>query len=333
MKHITVLIGLLVCMGSCSEPLVRNRNHGNALGTTFTITYITEGELDFQEQIDSLFHAVNRSMSTYMPDSDISKINGGDSTVVVDAMFQEVFAISEGVHQASRGYFDPTVGVLADAWGFGPGEGLELDSLKVDSLLDYVGWEKVRLNRDHTVSKAHPAIRFDFNAVAKGYTVDRIGAFLDSRGIDHYLVELGGEILAKGGNPISGKPWTVGIDDPQAEEGRELKKIILLEDWAMATSGNYRKFRLDPQTGEKYVHTIDPKTGYTKNSKVLAVSVLAKTCALADAYATAFMAMDLEGSMEVIKEHGELDAYIIHLDEQGTAQEYMTPGFAARVRK
>lgn len=334
MKQLAIAVGLLVGLGSCSDnPWVKNQNHGNALGTTFAITYISDRELDFQKQIDSTFQAVNHSMSTYIPDSDISKINDGDSTIQVDYMFQEVFAISDMVHEASRGYFDPTVGVLADAWGFGPGTQLKLDSLKVDSLLEYVGWEKVRLNPDHTIAKADPEIRFDFNAVAKGYAVDRIGAFLDSRGIKNYLVELGGEILAKGSNPISGNPWTVGIDDPQADQGRELKKIILLEDKAMATSGNYRKYRVDQETGKKYVHSIDPKTGYTKDSNVLAVSVLANTCALADAFATSFMVMDLEDSMKVLEEHGELEAYIIYLDPKGTTLEFMTPGFKARVRE
>jgi len=333
MKHILVFFWLILAVGCTQSPWVKNQNHGNALGTTFAITYMADRELDFQKEIDSLFHAVNRSMSTYMEDSDISKINAGDSSLAVDAMFREVFAISNGVHAATGGHFDPTVGVLADAWGFGPGELLALDSLKVDSLLQYVGWDKVELRDDNTIAKAHPAMQFDFNAVAKGYTVDRLGALLDSKGIENYLVELGGEILAKGHNPISGNPWTVGIDDPQVETGRELKRIVLLQDRAMATSGNYRKFRLDPETGQKYVHTIDPLTGYTKNSHVLAVSVLANTCALADAYATGFMAMDLEDSKELLSRHGELEAYIIHLDRDGKTQEFMTDGFRARIKR
>ena len=333
MKNIILFFGFLFCLGCAQEPWVKNRNHGNALGTTFAITYVADRELDYQREIDSLFMAVDRSMSTYREDSDISKINAGDTSTVVDAMFREVFAISDGVHAATKGHFDPTVGVLADAWGFGPGEQLELDSLKVDSLLQYVGWDKVELMADNTIAKAHRAIKFDFNAVAKGYTVDRLGVLLDSKGIKNYLVELGGEVLAKGHNPISGIPWTVGIDDPQVETGRELKRIVLLEDKAMATSGNYRKFRLDPDTGEKYVHTIDPLTGYTKNSKVLAVSVMASTCALADAFATAFMAMELEGSKEILSDHEELEAYIIHLDQTGNTQEFMTDGFRARIKQ
>jgi thiamine biosynthesis lipoprotein len=169
--------------------------------------------------------------------------------------------------------------------------------------------------------------------VAKGYAIDRLGAMLDQKGIKNYLVEVGGEVLAKGTNLVSGKQWTVGIDDPQVETGRQLKQIVSLEDVAMASSGNYRKFRVDPETGEKFVHTIDPKSGYTKNSNVLATSVVAKTCAVADAYATTFMALDLEDSKDVLQNHDELEAYIIYLDKNGATQEFFTPGFETLVKK
>ena len=331
-KALLFVVGILL-LGCGPKTWVKNQNWGNALGTTYSIIYLADGELDYQQEIDSVFQVLNQSMSTYIPSSDISKINEGDSTVVVDDMFKEVFDVSSDVHKASNGYFDPTIGVLANAWGFGPGEQIELDSLRVDSLLGYVGWGKVKLNSDNTISKEHPSIRFDFNAVAKGYAIDRLGAMLDAKGIENYLVEVGGEVLAKGTNLDSGKQWTVGIDDPQVETGRELKQIVSLEDMAMASSGNYRKFRIDPETGEKYVHTINPKTGYTKNSNVLATSVVAKTCAVADAYATTFMAMDLEESKEVLANHDELEAYIIYLDENGETKEFFTPGFEKLVKK
>lgn len=326
-----LLLSLVLTFTACSpkKVWVRNQNTGNALGTTYSILYISDKTLDYQQEIDSVFQVINASLSTYIPTSDISKINNGDSTVTVDHMFREVFQTSSTVYEASNGYFDPTVGVLANAWGFGPGEQLKLDSLKVDSLLNYVGWEKVLLHDNGSITKTHPAIRFDFNAIAKGYTIDRLGAVLDSKGISNYLVEVGGEVLAKGINVISEKPWSVGIDDPQVEVGRQLKLIVLLEDKAMASSGNYRKFRVDPETGKKYVHTIDPKTGYTKNSNVLATSVVAGSCAEADAFATAFMAMDLEESKRLLINNRELDAYIIYLDEKGETKEYMTPGFAS----
>ncbi len=327
MKQLIVGIGMLFFIGCGSQSLVKNQNAGNALGTTYSIIYISEKELDFQKEIDSVFQVLNQSMSTYIPSSDISRINEGDSTIVVDHMFQDVFETSSTVFKKSGGYFDPTVGVLANAWGFGPGEQMELDSLRVDSLLNFVGWDKVKLNTDGTITKTHLSIRFDFNAVAKGYTIDRLGTMLDDKGIGNYLVEVGGEVLAKGKNLISDKQWTVGIDDPQVETGRQLKRIVSLENKAMASSGNYRKFRIDPKTGAKYVHTINPKTGYTKSSNVLATSVVAATCAEADAYATAFMAMDLKDSQSLVEGQDALEAYIIYLDENGETMEFMTRGF------
>ncbi|KQC29742.1 FAD:protein FMN transferase [Flagellimonas eckloniae] len=332
-QRILFTVGLALFFGCNSNTLIKNHNAGNALGTTYSIIYISDVELDYQQEIDSVFQVINQSLSTYIPTSDISKINNGDSTIRVDHMFQEVFKTSSLVFEASNGYFDPTIGVMANAWGFGPGEQLELDSLKVDSLLKYVGWDKVKLNHDGTITKNHSELRFDFNAVAKGYTIDRLGALLDAKGLENYLVELGGEVITKGQNRISGKQWSVGIDDPQVEVGRQLKQIIFLENKAMASSGNYRKFRIDSETGKKYVHTINPKTGYTKNSNVLATSVVAGSCAEADAYATAFMAMDLEDSKNLLTNQDNLEAYIIYLDERGETQEFMTPGFKSLIKQ
>ncbi|MGW9685532.1 FAD:protein FMN transferase [Flagellimonas sp. 2504JD1-5] len=327
MRKLIFLFAGVLFFGCGTEQLLKNQSVGNALGTTYSIIYITHEELDFQKEIDSVFQVVNQSMSTYIPASDISKINDGDTTVVVDQMFRDVFEISTRVYEVSNGYFDPTVGILANAWGFGPGKQMDLDSLKVDSLLNYVGWNKVKLDADGTISKTHPEIRFDFNAVAKGYAIDRLGAMLNAKGVENFLVEVGGEVLTKGINTISVKQWTVGIDDPQVTTGRQLKRIVSLEDKAMASSGNYRKFRIDPDTGEKYVHTIDPKTGYTKNSNVLATSVVAKTCAEADAFATALMAMDLPASKKLLATNEDMEGYIIYLDDEGIPQEFMTPGF------
>ena len=300
---------------------------GGALGTSYSITYLTERELDIQSEIDSVFEVINHSMSTYIPDSDISKINNGDATVRVDQMFREVFELSQEVHDNTNGYFDPTVGALVNAWGFGPGDIVKMDSSKVDSILQFVGLDKVRLNSDGTIAKKDPRIFMDFNAIAKGYAIDRLAILLDQKDIGNYLIEVGGEIISKGENKIKNKSWIVGIDDPQIEEGRRLKLTLQLADKAMASSGNYRKFRVDSITGQKYVHTIDPKTGYTRDSQILAVSVIANSCAKADAYATAMMAMELPESKKVLNQQEELDAYIIYLEKDGEVAEFMTPGF------
>lgn len=318
-------VGVLSC--NSKPKLVKNENFGSALGTTYSIIYISNQKFNFKQEIDSVFDAVNKSMSTYVPDSDISKINDGDSTVVVDSMFKEVFDISTKIYKASNGYFDPTIGVLVNAWGFGPEEPIKLDSVRVDSLLNYVGWDKVQLNADGTIRKQNPNIRFDFNAVAKGYAIDRIGVMLVEKGIENFLIEVGGEVIAKGKNSASEKEWKVGIDSPNNFMKRGTAAIIRLNDKALASSGNYRKFRIDPETGEKYVHTINPKTGYTKNSNVLATSVLANDCATADAYATAFMAMNLENTKTFLNSVSYLDAFIIYLDNDGNTQKFMTEGF------
>lgn len=325
---------LFILFLGCKESTtwVKNQNIGNALGTTYSVIYLSDNTLDFQKEIDSVFKAVNQSMSTYIPSSDISRINSGDTTVIVDHMFKDVFELSQKVYKSTNGYFDPTVGPLVNAWGFGPGKQLTLDSTKVDSLLRYVGFDKVSLTIDNQIKKASSEIFFDFNAIAKGYAIDRLGAMLNEKGVKNYLVEVGGEVLTKGINQLSGNKWSVGIDDPQVEIGRELKSIVELENMAMASSGNYRKFRIDPETGEKYVHTIDPKTGYTKNSKILAASVIAQDCASADAYATAFMAMDLEESKKLLGNEDGLEAYIIFLDDDGLAQDFMTDGFRKMVK-
>lgn len=332
-KIIILIIFLFISCSREQDKIIRNFSGGEALGTSYHITYLAKEELNFQKEIDSVFMAINQSMSTYLPTSDISRINEGDTTVVVDTMFLEVFQLSKEIHKVTNGYFDPTVGTLVNAWGFGPGRVLEMDSTIMDSLLNFVGLDKIMVEADNRIKKEKPEIQLDFNAIAKGYAVDRLAVLLDHKGIEDYLIEVGGEVIAKGSNRIKEKPWVVGVDDPQAEQDRSIKLAIQIKDRALASSGNYRKFRLDSVTGQKYVHTIDPKTGFTKNSNILAVTVLAASCAKADAYATAFMAMELNDSQSLITRRKDLDAYIIYLDEEGTSKEFMTPGFEALVVK
>ena len=325
---VSFLIGL--AMGSCvldSGPYLKNTYFGGALGTSYSITTLYQGELNLEKEIDSVFAVINNSMSTYIPDSDISKINRGESEIVVDQMFRDVFELSKEVYYSTNGSFDPTVGALVNAWGFGPAKQQELDSTKVDSILQFVGFEKVSLTEEGTVIKKDPRIFFDFNAVAKGYAIDRLAVLLDQKEIKNYLIEVGGEIVSKGENKLKNKSWIVGIDDPQLEEGRRLKLTLQLRDRALASSGNYRKFRVDSITGKKYVHTIDPKTGYTKNGRILSASVISNTCARADAYATAFMVMELAETKDLLDSIEELEAYIIYFDENGEVTEFMTPEF------
>ncbi|MBC6999877.1 FAD:protein FMN transferase [Cytophaga sp. FL35] len=330
MKRIlAVLFGLLFLACGNSEPeIIRNESHGSALGTTYNLIYFSvQKRIDLQKEIDSTFAAMNQSLSTYIPDSDISKINDGEEGLVVDMMFQEVFHLSKTIHEATNGYFDPTVGLLVNAWGFGSEKGIQMDSASVDSLMKRVGFDKVKLNGKNVIEKQVPNMYLEFNAIAKGYAVDRLAALMDEKGIQDYLLEVGGELVAKGTNIQKQKEWVVGIDDPQVIDGRELKATITLTDRALASSGNYRHFRIDAETGKKYVHTIDPTSGFTKNGNTLAVTILAENCATADAYATAFMAMDLDDALKLLTSQKDLEAYIIYVDEEGNTQEFMSPGF------
>jgi thiamine biosynthesis lipoprotein len=314
---------------SCNSPVVLERQdfRGGALGTTYSIITYSVTPIDFSKGIDSVFTVFNRSMSTYILESDISKINAGDSTLQVDAMFREVFDQAREIWEFSDGYFDPTVGILVDAWGFGPGEAMPMDTVMVDSLLRYVGYEKVRLTGDNRVVKDYPQIQLDFNAIAKGYAIDRLAEMIKAAGVEHYLIEVGGELRTGGINPDKNQPWNVGIDDPRVTDGRSVMRVVALSDRSMASSGNYRKFRVDPETGEKFVHTIDPHTGYTRSSNILATSIIASNCMIADAYATTLMAMELGKAKDLLGAHKELEGYIVYLDKSGNLQEFMTNGF------
>ncbi len=324
-----ILFGILISGNSCKKNVYfENRNSGSALGTSYSIIFYDTELRDYSKEIDSLFVAMNKSMSTYKDDSDISKINRGDSTLVIDHMFEEVFELSKRMNKQTNGNFDPTVGVLVNAWGFGQGKQIDLDSTKVDSLLEFVGFNKVRLESDKTIHKNNLDILFDFNAVAKGYTVDRLGVLLDQKGIKNYLIEVGGELTTKGINKVKNKDFVVGIDNPRASDRSVPISKINLKNKSMASSGNYRHYRVDEKTGKRYVHTIDPITGFSKNSNVLAVSVLADSCAEADAFATSFMVMDLDESMELLSRVTNIDAYFIYVGVNGETRFFSTDGFS-----
>ncbi len=332
-------IGILcftLCLFGCKETTPEfklNTFVGPALGTTYQIKAYSEERLQLDSAIDSVFAVINQSMSTYIPASDISRINQGDTTVLVDANFREVFEKAQEVWQVTDGDFDPTVGALVNAWGFGPDKPLkEVTQAQVDSIMVFTGFDKVELGSDNRIVKQHPSLFLDFNALAKGFAIDVLGRMLKDRGVEHFLVEVGGEVLTQGKNLRRDQAWKVAIEDPTQSDGqRDLMATLSLTDGAMASSGNYRKSRTDPQTGEVYVHTINPKTGYTYRSNVLSTSVIAPTCMEADAYATAFMVMSVEESKEVLTRQSQLDAYILYTAADGTLQKFVTEGFQKRL--
>ncbi|MDO9593985.1 MAG: FAD:protein FMN transferase [Lutibacter sp.] len=318
---------LLLLFLSCESPKTDlNIIEGNAIGTTFTVRYLAAGSNNYEFKIDSLIAAINKSASTYIPTSDLSKINKGDTSVFADANLQEVFIKSERIYRETDGAFDPTVGILVNAWGFGPEKPIEnLDSLKIQELLKFVGFDKVKLVNGK-IKKLYPEIYLDFNAIAKGYLVDMLSRMFEKNGIANYMVEIGGEIRARGQNE-KGLPWKIAIENPNTDGTRSFATVIELKDESMATSGNYRKFKVK-EDGTKYVHTINPKTGFAKESNLLSASVISKSdCADVDAYATAFMEMGFEKSKVFLKNHPELKAFLIYIDEKGEMQTYTSDNF------
>ncbi len=333
MKYVWILVMATVCFSCQKNEEISKLYEGEAFGTTYHIQLYTNSDIDLQKGIDSVIAKVNQSLSTYIPHSDISRINRGDSTVVIDSMFREVFDLSAEVHKKTNGYFDPTIGVLRNAYGFGEIKPLlRIDTQTLDSLMKFVGFHKVKLNSDGTVHKDFPEIYLDFNAVAKGAGVDYIGRYLESKGVTDYLIELGGEILAKGENINRNQQWTVGIESPESElEDRSYEAAVRLKDVGMAASGNYRKFRMDPVSGKKYVHTLNPLTGSAEMGDVTSATVIAPTCGEADAYATSFMVLGFEKSKELLKELPEVEAYLTYTDSLSHDNVFMTDGFKRRI--
>ena len=331
MKHIIWFLFLILMVSCKNERPQKSFFQGQAFGTTFSIQVYSINEIDFEKGIDSVLSKVNNSVSTYIPESDISKINSGNTTIIVDDIFIDNFNISAEVYEITGGFFDPTIGVLRNAYGFGDTNSIqEIDSLALDSMMKFVGFNKVKLTSENKIEKLYPEIYIDFNAVAKGYGIDLIGSYLDSKGVGNYLIELGGEILAKGKNVEKNKSWLVGIENVNLND-KSFSSIIALENIAMATSGNYRKFRIDSLTGKKYVHTLNPITGSAAKSDITSATVLAPTCALADAYATAFMALGLENSKVILKNIDKIDVYFTYNDQNNEEQVFATEGLRNRL--
>lgn len=326
----SIFIFLLVLVSCNKESSVTKNNiQGTAFGTTYSIVFYGLDTSTIKKGVDSVINKVNKSVSTYLFNSDISKINRGDSTLVTDSIFRKIFILSKQINTKTKGYFDPTIGVLRNAYGFGDTKPIKtLNKKTIDSLMQYVGFNKVQLTSEGTIKKQNPQIYLDFNAIAKGYGIDCIGNYLSKKGIENYLIELGGEILTKGEHPETKKPWVVGIESTTSElDNRSIITKVALKNVALATSGNYRKYRVDSITGKKYVHTINPLTGSAEQSDITSASVIAATCAEADAFATSFMALGLAKSKEVLKKIDGIEVYLTYIDSLHNQKVYMSPGF------
>ncbi|RAI94995.1 FAD:protein FMN transferase [Algoriphagus yeomjeoni] len=292
---------------------------GNTMGTTYNVTYLDEESRDLQASIDSLLIVFNQSLSTYIPDSELSQFNLGDTLDFNLPYLLPVLEASQKVYENTNGAFDPTVGPLVNIWGFGP-SGPELkDSVDIKNLLTTVGFSKIEFDQEQLRKKV-PGIYLDFSAIAKGYGSDVVAEFLKNKGVSNYLVEIGGELVANGTNE-KGELWKVGVNRPEeSANASDLISIIALQDRGMATSGNYRNFYV--RDSVKISHTINPATGYPVNHTLLSATVLAKDCMTADAYATAMMVMGVDRAIQLDSTLNQIEVFLIYDDGKGGFKTY-----------
>lgn len=323
-----LVIGTVIIV-SRQQSTPYQHDRGMVFGTVYHITYQSSKSL--QKDIEAELAKVDASLSPFNERSIITAVNENRDTVV-NKMFSDVFALAMKISDSTNGAFDITVAPLVNAWGFGFKGGAMPSRHQVDSLKALVGYHKVSLTNGR-VSKTDPRIMLDCSSIAKGYGCDVVAKFLSAKGIDNYMVEIGGEIVTRG---ISEKrlPWKIGVTKPTDDSlnvNQEIQTIINVTDKAMATSGNYRNFYY--KNGRKYAHTIDPSTGYPVQHNILSSTVIAADCATADAYATAFMVMGLDKAKAILSRHPELMAYFILASDDGTNKVWFSPSMKDKIAK
>ncbi|SMO84206.1 thiamine biosynthesis lipoprotein [Saccharicrinis carchari] len=331
MKNILIpLIALLFfsCVQTSHDYV---KMEGQIFGTYYHVIYQPIQQTDSLDKgLLKVLNKVDWSLSTYKDTSTISKFNFSELGARTDAMLEKVFLKGQEIYDNSDGAFDMTVAPLVNAWGFGFKKKDSITTELIDSLLLFVGMDKLRL-KDAFLEKDRPGIMLDASAIAKGFGVDEAANYLLAQGIKNYMVEIGGEIRAAGLNS-KGIPWRVGIDQPTDDKtllSRELQAILSLSDAALATSGNYRNFYI--RKGKKYAHTIDPTTGYPVQHSLLSATIIAPDCMSADAYATACMVMGVKKSYQLIKNLPNVEGYFIYVDHNGNNQVKYTPGFESLI--
>lgn len=312
---------------SCTGKKQNNYIKFNGLiqGTTYQVSYESISHKNYKPEIENLLSGFDSSLSLYKDYSIVSRINNNKKNVNLNDYFITAFYKSLEINKLTNGAFDITVGPLVNAWGFGPDEIRNIDSAKVNELLQLVGMHHIEI-KEGFLMKDNPDVKLDFNAIAQGYSVDVTCDFLDKKGIKNYLVEIGGEIKTKGKND-KGKTWRIGIDKPFENmlQERDLQAIVELNNKSLATSGNYRKFY--EENGIKYSHTINPKTGFPERTNLLSVTVIMDNCIDADAFATAFMVMGLDKSYGFASNNPNMEAYFIYGSQEGEFKVKMTDGF------
>ncbi len=322
---------LVLGVYSCAQPKYIY-NEGTIHGTFYHIVYESPDGRDMQKEIDSLLNKLNMIFSVYEKESVISKVNNNEE-VELPPYFITCFKKAMEVSEISDGAFDITCGPMVNAWGFGPKtEKKKMSQEKVDSLKLITGYKKVKLENGKVI-KENPNMKLDMNALCDGYFCDLTGDFLAGKGCVNYMVEIGGEVDAKGVNE-KGNIWTIGINKPEENamfSNTDIQAKVKLKDKALATSGNYRNFYIED--GKKYAHTIDPKTGYPVQHSILSATVVTDNGLTADAFATTFMVLGMDESIKLLENHPELQVYFIYADEQGNNKIYMSEGFKKYIKE
>jgi thiamine biosynthesis lipoprotein len=338
LPFLTLLIVGTVFIIRQQRSIPYQHSQGFIFGTTYGITY--QYDEDLKTEIEDKLKQVDAALSMFNEKSVITRVNTGDG-IIPDSetgrMFLDVFQLGMNISKDTDGAFDMTVAPLVNAWGFGFKNGQMPTAEQVDSIRQFVGYQKVKFEearerRLGVIEKQDARTMLDCSAIAKGYGVDAVAKVLADKGIKNYLVEIGGEVVTCG---ISEKrlPWKIGVTKPTDDSlhvSGELQTVLNITDKAMATSGNYRNFYY--KNGRKYAHTIDPKTGHPVQHNILSATVLCDRCAIADAYATAFMVMGFEGARRILDKHPELMAYLIY-DDKGENKVWYSPSLKEAIGK
>ena len=329
-----ILLGLILAVwwyrNSSAENLLRFEISGETMGTTYSIIYFAESDLDLKGRVDSVLTVFNQSLNTWLPDSEISSFNSGELFSFKLPYFYPVLEESQRINLISGGAFDPTVMPLVNSWGFGPEQGLVPDSAAIDSIREFTGFDKIRFDQREVI-KADKRVQLDFSAIAKGYGVDVVSDLLSGLGIENSFVEIGGEVRSEGMNIDKGADWVIGITDPRSSLGQSFMFATLeVGSGSVATSGNYYNYRI--RDGKRYSHTISPFTGYPIEQQILSATVVTEKCISADAIATAFMVMGHENAIELTESANEIEALIIYSGDSGEILSYISSGIRERVK-
>ena len=333
-RIIVFFLSLYGLSGCVSRDLITVEYAGKTMGTTYRITaslYSDATPVD-QSDVDYTLWDISQSLSTYEEGSLISTINASrdtSETHIVDSHFLAVFRQAKEIYDVTEGAFNPAVGPLVRAWGFGPDDASSLSAEDVAALQQLADFNAFQLEDRNppVLRKSIPLAELDFSAIAKGYAVDEIGRLFEAQEITNYLVEIGGEVRARGKH-ADGRAWRIGIEQP-LEAARDIQAVMELVDVSMATSGNYRNFYV--RDGQKFVHTINPATGYPEQNRLLSATVIAQECMTADAFATALMVMGYERSIDFSSTPGSPDMYLIAGGDSVAFEVFATEGISRAI--